>query len=33
MKKCVEEGGIGVLKVFWGAERVVSALCNISKKW
>lgn len=30
--KCVEEGGMGVLKVFWGAERVVSVLCGHSMK-
>lgn len=25
---CVEEGGVGVLKVFWGAVRVVSVLLD-----
>jgi hypothetical protein len=31
MTECVEEGGIGVLKVVWGAGRAVSILCGCSK--
>jgi hypothetical protein len=31
MTKCVEEGGIGVLKVVWGAGRAVSILCDYSE--